>query len=165
MSIRRGTTCCMMWVTAPGEDAGMDLTTTDVCVAVCDWATCWSRVRWGWEGCWGWERWLTENRRGGDVSPEISPATVTSGSHFKHPYELASTGWYYTLRGRRPEPASRNCGALMKVSNETASSSAKREPQRYRNDEGNVWRGTVKMPIIQEGHTPFVNRWLFSLDF
>lgn len=32
----RDTTCCIMWVIAPGEEAGMDFTTTDVCVAVCD---------------------------------------------------------------------------------------------------------------------------------
>lgn len=91
---KRDTTCCIMWVIAPGEDAGMDFTTTEVCVAVCDWATCWSRVRWGWEGCWGWERWLTENRGGDDISPEITTASVTS-SHFKqmsvrlHPRENA----------------------------------------------------------------------------
>lgn len=84
---RRGTTCCIMWVIAPGEDAGMDFTTTEVCVAVCDWATCWSSVRWGWEGCWGWERWLTENRGGDDISPEITTAYVAS-SHFKQIYVI-----------------------------------------------------------------------------
>lgn len=34
--IERDTTCCIMWVIAPGEDAGIDFTTTEVCVAVCD---------------------------------------------------------------------------------------------------------------------------------
>lgn len=29
-------TCCIMWVMVPGEAAGMDLTTTDVWVAVWD---------------------------------------------------------------------------------------------------------------------------------
>lgn len=104
---RRDTTCCIMWVIAPGEDAGMDFTTTEVCVAVCDWATCWSRVRWGWEGCWGWERWLTENRGGDDISPEITTASVTS-SHFKQMsvrLHHRENVWYCELGGRRPESA------------------------------------------------------------
>lgn len=71
-----------MWVIVLGEDVGMDFIIIEVCVVVCDWVICWSRVRWGWEGCWGWERWLIENRGGGDVFLEIIIVIVISDKLF-----------------------------------------------------------------------------------
>lgn len=63
----------MIWVIVPVEDAGIDFTTTEVCVAVCDCATCCSRVLWGWDDCWwGWDRWLTESKEVSGTSPELT---------------------------------------------------------------------------------------------